>query len=284
MFFILVGWPAGKLAFIQLADLLNIEVITLKSRPHPLQSFCPAFYLSAPSRLVCRLVQHRWDRRAGGGWCHTTARLNFGFDKTEIKDKEDFEWFAPRFTPASVKCWPVEIPASLTLLCVCCYFFSAFVIVYDLIILVNAVFIGLDEENPMISNSEWFFLALYLLEILLKLYVIEPRSFFSKHSFWNWWGQVDDVHHLHFMSLLLLLTAWSWEIVQNNHRTQDSRYCCWSGVHVDAMKTCRGCRLEDLCRFWDQIIDLTSHDSWFGENMYFCWFIVHRHYCSVSSF
>ncbi|KAG7220282.1 hypothetical protein INR49_018338 [Caranx melampygus] len=110
----------GKVAFVQLADLLNIEVITLKSRPHPLHSLCPAFYLSAPSRLLCRLVQHR-----------------------------------------------------------------AFVIVYDVIILVNAIFIGLDEENPMIANSEWVFLALYLLEILLKLYVFEPRAFFSRHNFWN---------------------------------------------------------------------------------------------------
>uniref|UniRef100_A0AAQ5X2W1 Ion transport domain-containing protein n=1 Tax=Amphiprion ocellaris TaxID=80972 RepID=A0AAQ5X2W1_AMPOC len=111
----------GKVAFVQLADLLNIEVITIKSRPHPLNSLCPAFYQSAPSRLLCRMVQHR-----------------------------------------------------------------AFVIVYDLIILVNAVFIGLDEENPMIANSEWVFLALYMLEILLKLYVFEPRAFFSRHSFWNW--------------------------------------------------------------------------------------------------
>nr|XP_046232993.1 two pore segment channel 3 isoform X1 [Scatophagus argus] len=110
----------GKMAFVQLADLLNIEVITLKSRPHPLHSVCPTLYQSAPSRLLCRMVQHR-----------------------------------------------------------------AFVIAYDLIILVNAVFIGLDEENPMIANSEWVFLALYLLEILLKLYVFEPRAFFSKHSFWN---------------------------------------------------------------------------------------------------
>ncbi|XP_070778546.1 two pore segment channel 3 [Enoplosus armatus] len=115
----------GKMAFVQLADLLNIEVITLKSRPHPLRSVCPALYLSAPSRLLCRLVQHR-----------------------------------------------------------------AFVIVYDLIILVNAVFIGLDEENPMIANSEWVFLALYLLEILLKLYVFEPRAFFSRHSFWNWFDTI----------------------------------------------------------------------------------------------
>ncbi|KAF7213224.1 two pore calcium channel protein 1-like [Nothobranchius furzeri] len=111
----------GKVAFVQLADLLNIEVITLKSRPHPLQNLFPTIYLSAPSRLICRLVQHR-----------------------------------------------------------------GFVIAFDLIILVNAVFIGLDEENPLISNSEWGFLALYMLEILLKLYVFEPRSFFSRHSFWNW--------------------------------------------------------------------------------------------------
>uniref|UniRef100_A0A1A8MPA4 Two pore channel 3 n=3 Tax=Nothobranchius TaxID=28779 RepID=A0A1A8MPA4_9TELE len=111
----------GKVAFVQLADLLNIEVITLKSRPHPLQNLFPTIYLSAPSRLICRLVQHR-----------------------------------------------------------------GFVIAFDLIILVNAVFIGLDEENPLISNSEWGFLALYMLEILLKLYAFEPRSFFSRHSFWNW--------------------------------------------------------------------------------------------------
>uniref|UniRef100_A0A8P4K547 Ion transport domain-containing protein n=1 Tax=Dicentrarchus labrax TaxID=13489 RepID=A0A8P4K547_DICLA len=116
----------GKVAFVQLVDLLNIEVITLKSRPHPLQSACPALYLSAPSRLLCRLVQHR-----------------------------------------------------------------AFVIVYDLIILVNAVFIGLDEENPMVSNSEWVFLALYLLEILLKLYVFEPKAFFSRHT--------ESLNHLSLM-------------------------------------------------------------------------------------
>ncbi|XP_069024306.1 two pore segment channel 3 [Embiotoca jacksoni] len=115
----------GKVAFVQLADLLNIEVITLKSRPHPFNSLCPGVYQSAPSRLLCRLVQHR-----------------------------------------------------------------AFVIVYDFIILVNAVFIGLDEENPMIANSEWAFLVLYLLEILLKLYVFEPRAFFSRHNFWNWFDTI----------------------------------------------------------------------------------------------
>ncbi|XP_047433483.1 two pore segment channel 3 [Mugil cephalus] len=121
----------GRAAFVQLADLLNIEVITLKSRPHPLQGLCPSWYQSAPSRLVCRLVQHR-----------------------------------------------------------------AFVILYDLIILVNAVFIGLDEENAMIAYSEWVFLSLYLLEILLKLYVFEPRTFFSRHSFWNWFDTIIVVSAL----------------------------------------------------------------------------------------
>ncbi|XP_038133954.1 two pore segment channel 3 isoform X2 [Cyprinodon tularosa] len=115
----------GKVAFVQLADLLNIEVITIKCRPHPLQSLFPNLYESAPSRLLCRVVQHR-----------------------------------------------------------------GFVITFDLIIMVNAVFIGLDEENPLISNSEWAFLALYVLEILLKLYVFEPRAFFSKHSFWNWFDTI----------------------------------------------------------------------------------------------
>ncbi|KAM8843366.1 two pore segment channel 3 isoform 4-T4 [Synchiropus picturatus] len=115
----------GKAAFMQLADLLNIEVITLKSRPHPLLRLVPAVYQSGPSRLIRRAVQHR-----------------------------------------------------------------AFVVVYDVIILVNAVFIGLDEENPIIANFEWGFLALYLLEIVLKLYVFEPRAFFSRHKFWNWFDTI----------------------------------------------------------------------------------------------
>ncbi|TWW59204.1 Two pore calcium channel protein 1 [Takifugu flavidus] len=115
----------GKVAFVQLADLLNIEVITLKSRPHPLRFIFPTLYLSVPSRLICRLVRHR-----------------------------------------------------------------TFVMVYDLIILVNAIFIGLDEDNPLIADSEWMFLSLYLLEILLKLYVFEPRAFFSRHNLWNWFDTI----------------------------------------------------------------------------------------------
>lgn len=115
----------GKMAFVQLADLLNIEVITLKQRPHPLQRLSPALYLSAPSQLVHTIVRHRF-----------------------------------------------------------------FVFLFDFIILVNAVFIALDEENPLISNSEWFFLALYIMEIVLKLYTNEPRAFYSTHNFWNWFDTI----------------------------------------------------------------------------------------------
>lgn len=71
-----------------------------------------------------------------------------------------------------------------------------FVYVYDLIILVNAVFIGLDEENPVVSNAEWGFLALYMLEIILKLYATEPRMFFARHQFWNWFDTIIVVSAL----------------------------------------------------------------------------------------
>ncbi|EMP32656.1 Two pore calcium channel protein 1 [Chelonia mydas] len=63
---------------------------------------------------------------------------------------------------------------------------KGFVWTYDVIILINAVFIALDEENPLISYAEWVFLSLYIIEILLKVYTYEPRAFFSKTQFWNW--------------------------------------------------------------------------------------------------
>lgn len=43
----------------QLADLLNIQVVTLKIRRHPLARWAPALYGSAPSRLLRGLVRHR---------------------------------------------------------------------------------------------------------------------------------------------------------------------------------------------------------------------------------
>lgn len=121
----------GKLAFVQLADLLSIEVITVRSQTHPLQICFPSLYNSSASRFIRYMVHHRM-----------------------------------------------------------------FVYVYDLIILVNAVFIGLDEENPVVSNAEWGFLALYMLEIILKLYATEPRMFFARHQFWNWFDTIIVVSAL----------------------------------------------------------------------------------------
>uniref|UniRef100_A0ACB8G9F8 Uncharacterized protein n=1 Tax=Sphaerodactylus townsendi TaxID=933632 RepID=A0ACB8G9F8_9SAUR len=50
----------------------------------------------------------------------------------------------------------------------------------------HVVFIALDEKNPFISYAEWVFLSLYIVEILLKLYTYEPRTFFARNQFWNW--------------------------------------------------------------------------------------------------
>ncbi|KAM8945491.1 two pore channel protein 2-like [Pelodytes ibericus] len=111
----------GKEAFLRLADLLNIKVITMKARTHPLEYWMPHLYKSAVSRFICNIVRHK-----------------------------------------------------------------GFVYAFDVIILVNAVFIALDDKNPLISHAEWVFLGLYIVEILLKLYTYDPRTFFAKNQFWNW--------------------------------------------------------------------------------------------------
>ncbi|XP_019371642.1 PREDICTED: two pore calcium channel protein 2-like isoform X1 [Gavialis gangeticus] len=110
-----------KKSFVRLADLLNIQVITMKIRSHPLEHWLPHVYNSAASRFLRSMVRHK-----------------------------------------------------------------RFVWTYDVIILINAIFIALDEENPLISYAEWAFLSLYITEILLKLYTYEPRTFFAKNQFWNW--------------------------------------------------------------------------------------------------
>lgn len=61
-----------------------------------------------------------------------------------------------------------------------------FVWVYDVIILINTIFIALDEKDSLISYAEWLFLSLYIIEILLKLYTYEPRAYFGRNQFWNW--------------------------------------------------------------------------------------------------
>lgn len=111
----------GKEAFIRLADLLNIQVITMKARMHPIECWMPHLYRCAASRFIRRVVLHR-----------------------------------------------------------------GFIYAFDVIILVNAIFIALDDKNPLISNAEWGFLSLYVIEIILKLYTYDPRSFFAKNQFWNW--------------------------------------------------------------------------------------------------
>uniref|UniRef100_A0A8D1HEG4 Ion transport domain-containing protein n=1 Tax=Sus scrofa TaxID=9823 RepID=A0A8D1HEG4_PIG len=110
-----------KTNFLRLADLLNIQVVTVNIRRHPLEAWMPQVYQSPASLLVQKMVRHR-----------------------------------------------------------------TFVWVYDVIILVNAVFIALDEKNPFISYAEWLFLFLYVIEILLKLYTYEPRAYFGRKQFWNW--------------------------------------------------------------------------------------------------
>ncbi|KAH0622812.1 hypothetical protein JD844_025507 [Phrynosoma platyrhinos] len=110
-----------KKSFIRLADLLNIQVITIKLHNHPLDIWFPHVYNSAPSLFIRSMVRHK-----------------------------------------------------------------GFVWMYDVIILINAVFIALDEKNPYISYAEWVFLCLYIIEILLKLYTYEPRTFFARNQFWNW--------------------------------------------------------------------------------------------------
>uniref|UniRef100_A0A8C7BHB2 Ion transport domain-containing protein n=1 Tax=Neovison vison TaxID=452646 RepID=A0A8C7BHB2_NEOVI len=114
-----------KMNFLRLADLLNIHVVTVNIKRHPLEEWMPWVYQSSVSLLIQRMVRHR-----------------------------------------------------------------IFVWVYDIIILINAIFIALDEKNPFISYAEWLFLSLYIIEILLKLYTYEPRAYFGKKQFWNWFDML----------------------------------------------------------------------------------------------
>jgi len=49
---------------------------------------------------------------------------------------------------------------------------------FDFLIFVNAWFIGFD-----IDMADWFFLSIFMVEIILKLYVFGPKEFFKR--FWN---------------------------------------------------------------------------------------------------
>ncbi|XP_012598225.2 two pore calcium channel protein 1-like [Microcebus murinus] len=114
-----------KMNFLRLADLLNIQVVTINIKRHPLEAWAPQIYKSSASLLVQKVVRHR-----------------------------------------------------------------IFVWVFDVIILINAIFIALDEKIPFISHAEWLFLSLYVIEILLKLYTYEPRAYFGRKQFWNWFDMM----------------------------------------------------------------------------------------------
>uniref|UniRef100_A0A8C2P3K7 Ion transport domain-containing protein n=1 Tax=Capra hircus TaxID=9925 RepID=A0A8C2P3K7_CAPHI len=100
-----------KMNFLRLADLLNIRVVAINIKKHPLETWMPRVYQSSTSLLVQKMVQHR-----------------------------------------------------------------IFVWVYDVIILINAIFI----KDSLISYAEWLFLSLYIIEILLKLYTYEPSAYFGR--------------------------------------------------------------------------------------------------------
>ncbi|KAM5253137.1 two pore channel protein 2-like isoform 4-T4 [Hipposideros larvatus] len=50
-----------KTNFLRLADLLNIQVVTININRHPLEAWMPRVYQSSVSLLVQKMVQHRFD-------------------------------------------------------------------------------------------------------------------------------------------------------------------------------------------------------------------------------
>lgn len=87
---------------------------------------------------------------------------------TEVKDRRSI---FDRITP---ECFHSKFSMSLRLLVAHKYFRYFF----DLMILLNAFLIAFD-----ISDAEWFFLALFTIEILLKMYTFGVLYFFRR--FWN---------------------------------------------------------------------------------------------------
>jgi len=57
----------------------------------------------------------------------------------------------------------------------------AFIRFFDFLIIANAICIALDFEV-----TEWFFLAIFMIEIFLRVYVVGPRSYFMLENKWNW--------------------------------------------------------------------------------------------------
>ncbi|XP_076441597.1 uncharacterized protein LOC143280798 [Babylonia areolata] len=102
-----------KEEFMNLADLLHVELSEVKDRQTFLERRFPNVYNSASSYYIKQIVRHRYFRYA-----------------------------------------------------------------FDLLIFVNAFFIGFD-----VDQADWFFLAVFTLEIVLKLYVFGPQQFTMR--LWN---------------------------------------------------------------------------------------------------
>ena len=52
---------------------------------------------------------------------------------------------------------------------------------FDLAIFCNAICIGLD-----VTEADYFFMTLFIIEIILRMYAYGTIEFFSLHRFWNW--------------------------------------------------------------------------------------------------
>ncbi|CAM1308868.1 TPCN3 (predicted) [Pycnogonum litorale] len=87
---------------------------------------------------------------------------------TEVKDRRTLlDMYFPTIYRSDVSIWLRKMVKHL--------YFRYF---FDLLIMINAILIGLD-----INDAEWFFLGMFSLEIILKLYTFGLFGFFSR--FWN---------------------------------------------------------------------------------------------------
>ncbi|CAK8694814.1 unnamed protein product [Clavelina lepadiformis] len=106
----------GKDQFLQVANLLNVNLVEDSSTVNIFYIYARDVYMSRPSRFIRTCVSHRF-----------------------------------------------------------------FVYFFDLMIIANAVCIGMDWES-----TEWFFLSIFILEILLKMFTLGPKEYFSFSRLWNW--------------------------------------------------------------------------------------------------
>ena len=82
---------------------------------------------------------------------------------------------APLVMAKRIECYDCSF---IMLLILFLLFFRFYRYFFDFAIVVNAVIIAVS-----LDEAEWFFLALFTLEILLNLYVYGPWNFIK--SFWN---------------------------------------------------------------------------------------------------